>query len=348
MALIKYDVSSIENETDRGVMPAGVYKVKIITCVDAKPSGKDRRLEVVGEVVEGDWKGYKVFDYINLEVEDMAWKLAQFVRALGLPDKGGLDPKKVVGLLTRSRTKVTNSDDYGMQSKHQRWLPLDADEAESTGDDESADDEDATEDDDAEDDSQWTQEELKALALKELTTLATEAELDVKEITKGKTKAADKKNALVEAILASQSEDDEDTDDEDGDEDELWTEDELGELEDDDLKALLSGDPEDDEDEGFGLDPADYTKTVTKAGKKRKVFDSAAAIAAILEAQEGGDDEDAEADEEDEEEATEDEAVDYDSMDPAELKALCKERNLKTQGTKKILVARLKKADEPV
>jgi hypothetical protein len=345
MAIIKYDVSGVEVESDRGVMPAGVYKVKIITCVDAKPSGKDRRLEVVGEVVEGDWKGYKVFDYINLDVEELSWKLAQFVRALGLPDKGGLDPKKVIGLLTRSRTKVTNSDEYGMQSKHQRWLPLDADEGESTDDEESADDEDATEDDETEDDSAWTEEELKALALKELTTLATEAELDTKEILKAKTKAADKKTALVEAILAAQEGEDED---EDEDESELWTEEELTELDDDDLKAVLSGDPEDEDDEGLGLDPDDYSKTVKKGTKRIKKFDRDAAIAAILAAQ-GAEDEEAE-EEEEEEEAEEEEAdaPDYDSMELDELKALAKERSLKTQGTKKILVARLKKADEPV
>jgi hypothetical protein len=337
--VIKYDVSGVEPSEDRPLIPVDVYTCKLVQCLDAKPSGKDRRLELIFEIVSGDYKGQKLYEYVVLN-EASEWKLAEFIRSLGLKDKGNLDPNKILGTLLSVKTKIETSDAYGSQARVARMMLL--------KDGESADAEDLSEDGEGDgepggEDEAWTEEELNELSLKELTEQATEFELDPAEIQKGKKTAAQKKTALVAAILEAQEaeepegeEGEEGAEGEEGEE-ELWTEEELEALDDDELKAVMAGDAEDEEDEGFGLDPDDDAfKTAKKVGKKTlKKFDRAKAIAGILEVQgegegEGGDE------------------VAYEDMELADLKALCTERGLPTRGPKRMLVERLNKADEPV
>jgi hypothetical protein len=80
MAKIKYNVKGVESKGDKPLPKPGVYRCKVVSCVDATPSGKDRRLEVVYEITHGENKGFKLYDYINLVSEEAAWKLRRFVR----------------------------------------------------------------------------------------------------------------------------------------------------------------------------------------------------------------------------------------------------------------------------
>ena len=128
---IKYNVKGVEAKGDRPTPKPGVYRCKIVSCVDAKPEGKDRRLEVQYEITEGENKGYKLYDYINLESEASEWKLASFIRAVGLPEEGELNPDKLVGVGLTVRTRVENSEQYGSQAKPASLMPLDGTEGES-------------------------------------------------------------------------------------------------------------------------------------------------------------------------------------------------------------------------
>lgn len=249
MAKIKYDVTGVESKGDRPVPKPGVYRCKIISCVDAKPENKDRRLEVQYEILEGDSKGYRLYDYIVFS-EASEWKLAQFIRACGLPDKGALDPDKLVGVAINVRTRVENSEQYGTSAKPASLMPLDGDddddedlsedeedtdvddgdeeESEDEDEDDESEDDDESEEDEEDEDEDWTEDELKELdtaALKEEAFNATDDEdnpgfgLDKKKFLKkkGDKKVLDKPKvikAILEAQEAKQADDEADDEDE--------------------------------------------------------------------------------------------------------------------------------------
>ncbi len=340
IAKIKYNVKGVDPGGDRAVPKAGIYRCKVTSCIDAKPADKDRRLELKYEIQsnsagEKDNKGYVLFDYIPF-TDTMDWKMAQFIKAMGLPESGAFDPDEIVGTGLNVRVRIQpETEQYAASAKPATLMPLDGDE--DDGEDLSEGGEEA-EDGEGEEET-YTEEELNELEKDDLFAIAEEL---IEDFTKPKRFTAAGKTKLIAAILEAQGEDD----DEEGEEEEgeLWTEEELTELDDDALKGVAFGDPEDEEDEGFELDPDDYV-TKKKNPKTKKMvtkFDRDGLIAAILEAQ--GDDE---GEDEGEGEEGDDEPLDYDSMELADLKALAKERKLDQKGPKKLLVARLKKDDDP-
>lgn len=323
MAKVKYNVKGVDPGGDRTLPKAAVHRCKVISCVlGTNPSDKAQRFEVQYQVMDDDpkgSKGYVMYDYINLEREDLAWKLAQFINAMGLPESGSVDPEDCVGTGLNIRAKIRpETSEYAAKAVPGVLLPLDGED--TSGDDEDLSD-DETETAEGGDDELYTEEELTEMEKDDLFEVAGEFEIETpKRLTAaGKTK-------LVAAILEAQGGEDEDAE---GD-DELYEEAELEAMDDDEISEVL---------EEFELDANDYT-TKKKVGKRMKtVFAKDEAIAAILEAQEEGEDgEDGE---------EEDETPDYEAMGLAELKALAKERKLDSKGTKKALVARLTKDDEP-
>jgi hypothetical protein len=102
--LIKYDVSEVETSgggTGVKVKP-GVRVAKIERCTqreekrDGTPANDIEVALNFGE--EYDWG----FTYVGL-APSSDWKLAEFVRALGLKEKGNLDPDKMVGKYIRAK-----------------------------------------------------------------------------------------------------------------------------------------------------------------------------------------------------------------------------------------------------
>lgn len=109
--LIEYDVTGVEESSGGGTgvkAKPGVYVAKIAKCSfraekrDGTPANDIEVALNVGD--EYDW----VFTYIGLS-EAADWKLAEFIRALGLKEKGKLDPDKIVGKLIRVKL---NSGSY--------------------------------------------------------------------------------------------------------------------------------------------------------------------------------------------------------------------------------------------
>lgn len=115
--LIEYNVEGVEESSGgTGVKaPPKLYVGKIMLCEkrDVKADGQpanDIRLGIsVGE--EFDW----LFTYIGLGPES-DWKLAEFVRALGLKDKGKINPEKIVKDGTLIRVKVNPGEYLGEYS----------------------------------------------------------------------------------------------------------------------------------------------------------------------------------------------------------------------------------------
>jgi hypothetical protein len=108
--LITYDVSNVEEqEGSTGVkVKPGVKVAKIMVCeqrtqkTDGSPANDIRLGMSVGP--EYDW----VWTYIGLgEASD--WKLKEFIKAVGLKDKGKMDPDKMKGKILRVKI---NSGEY--------------------------------------------------------------------------------------------------------------------------------------------------------------------------------------------------------------------------------------------
>src|SRR5215831_7684704 len=109
--LIEYDVSGVEESSGGGTgvkVRPGVHVAKIERCTertekrDGSPANDIEVALNFGE--EFDWG----FTYIGLS-QAADWKLAEFIRALGLKDKGKLDPDKMVGKFIRVKV---NSGTY--------------------------------------------------------------------------------------------------------------------------------------------------------------------------------------------------------------------------------------------
>lgn len=323
MAKIKYDVKGVDPGGDRELPKPGVYRCKVISCVDAKPSGKDRRLEVQYQITDGDHKGFVLYDYINLESEAARWKLAQFIKACGLPASGTLDPDEVIGTGLSVRVKIQpETDQYAASARPATLLPLDGDEKEDLDADD--DDTEPDDDDDDDDDSTYTQEELEELSNSDLKEVAGELEVEVPAKLTAKAK-----EKLIAAILEAQSEDDDEDEDGGGDDEEEYTWDDLSGMDRDELVELI------EENE---LD----VETTTGKGKKKKDVDEDDLRTAIAE--------ELEIEVPDDEDDDEDDAPNYDDTEEwtlAKLKAEAKKRKLSDKGTRKAIVARLKKDDSP-
>jgi hypothetical protein len=105
--LISYDVSGVEeSQGGTGVkVKPGVHVARIAICEqretksDGTPANDIRVGLDFGE--EYDWG----FTYVSLG-EAASWKMAEFVRALGLKDKGRLDPEKMVGKFIRVKVNT--------------------------------------------------------------------------------------------------------------------------------------------------------------------------------------------------------------------------------------------------
>lgn len=109
--LIKYDVSGVEESSGGGTgvkVRPGVHIAKIERCAqrDEKRDGSPANdIEVALNFGEDfDWG----FTYIGLS-DAADWKLAEFIRAMGLKNKGQFDPDKMIGKYLRVKV---NSGTY--------------------------------------------------------------------------------------------------------------------------------------------------------------------------------------------------------------------------------------------
>jgi hypothetical protein len=162
---IRYDVSDVESGAGEQAPPK-IYKAKI-TAVEHRTEKSDgTKIEGKGDfhvtVSVGD--GFApLHSYIGL-YDATAWKLREFTDALGLPAKGSLDPKKLVG--KECRVQVTKDEyDGAYKARLKTWLKAKDDEAdeededEEETDEEEVDEEEETEEDEPEEEEEEVEEE---------------------------------------------------------------------------------------------------------------------------------------------------------------------------------------------
>lgn len=214
MAKLKFNVSDVETGGMKRLPAPAVYEMKIEACDLTKPSGKDERLEVKFRAVGKKWTGYaSVFEYINVESAQAAWKLREFLEAVGLVKPGSkkaagdLDTDKLVGKTIKIALKP---DTYNGEPspKVGKMMPIDDED-----DDEDEDDE-ADETDDDEDEASDDEVDLDDMSLEEMVEYAEEhLELDTEEIfgrAKSDSLKLKKLRAAVEEAMAGDDEGDED------------------------------------------------------------------------------------------------------------------------------------------
>jgi hypothetical protein len=314
MPKVRYDVSDVEEMGDFTPAPVGLYIMKIKEASAGESKAGQPMGTIVLEIVK-DAKGKKIkesygniWHRIPLDNSNPGWtpRLLEFIKALGLKPKGVLDLDKIAGeeLLVKLRSGKDLDDNY--RPEVGKIMQIMDEPAEDESEDEDEDDED-------------TGTDYSEMKLAELRTEAEDRELDVKAILKGRKTAADKRDALIDALEESDSdEDDEDDEDSEGDEYDDMKKGELvkearsrgikirqGMSQDDIIEALRENDTEED-----GEEPDD-------------------------------EDEDEESDDDDS-----DDEESYDDWDLDDLKNELKERGLKATGSKALLVKRLEKDDE--
>lgn len=205
MAKIKYDVSHVEVEEDRDFstpVPTGVYTVRLTECDETTSKPGNPMLACTLEIVGGEFDGRYLWDNIVL-IDSTEWKLAQFIRALDLKDKGALDTDRIIGTLMKARVKHETYTPEGgearVTAKVAALLPMPEDEDDEDvdeeddyeADDEDAEDEDveddASDDEDDEDDEEQD-EPYDDWTIKDLTTEVKERGLQVKTTKTGEAK----------------------------------------------------------------------------------------------------------------------------------------------------------------
>lgn len=166
MAKIAFDVSS-QNPADSAggnfkTPKPGVYSVVLKEVKAEKPDGKDRRLAITAEIKSGEFKGSRMWEYISLESEAVAWKLDQFLLACGIATtkkrKGSFDTDDVQGMTIKVRVKheTYNGEVRARIGAFLEGSDEDDEESDTDEDDEDLDDaeNDESEDDEDEDDGE--------------------------------------------------------------------------------------------------------------------------------------------------------------------------------------------------
>lgn len=202
--VLKFDLSDVEPGQDFDTpIPKGVYKMKILDIKD-EPSKSDGRpmYTVELEVIKGEWKGRRLWDYIKYEDDSSQWKLAQLLEALGVigkegKRKGSFNPAKFEGKVVVVRVKHESNEDYNdgePTAKVGSMQPLPEDEPEEEGEAE-AEATPAAE----EGEEEVTAADVREMDLKELKEFAEEQELTDIKFTK-RSKVETKADEIIEAL----------------------------------------------------------------------------------------------------------------------------------------------------
>jgi hypothetical protein len=340
MAKIKYDVRDVEpsRSFDKPI-PVGVYRMSIANALKRKSNSGNDMLEIEMEVLKGEHKGRKVWEYIVLD-ESSEWKVRQLIDALGEKLKGTLDTDKLIGKTLTIKTKHDSFErdneegetEIVVTSKVASLLPLKKAGEDAEAEEETEPEEETEAEAEEETEGEYTWDDLQEMDRKELKAFIKENESDHK-VKKGESDDAIR-DALAEEFGIEKGEDaeaEEETEPEEETEAEAeeetegeYTWDDLQEMDRKELKAFIKENESDHK--------------VKKGESDDAIRDALAEEFGI----EKGEDAEAEEETEPEEET---EGADYNEWTMPDLKKELKSRDLKTSGTKKALVKRLEKDD---
>jgi hypothetical protein len=220
MPKIKYDVRDVESSGGFETPPPGLYKAKLAECNLKESKSGNEMLECIYELVAGDYKGSRVWDYVVLN-EASEWKLRQFLEAVGKVSgkrgaKGAFDPDEFEDAEVQVRLKHETYNDEP-RARVAAVLPLPEDDEDEDEEEVEAEETDAEEEEG--DGEEYTYEDLEGMDLDELKEVIEQEELEIR-VTK-KSKAEKVLVKVAEALeLEPAEEDAEEEEDEEGGEDE--------------------------------------------------------------------------------------------------------------------------------
>lgn len=155
MPTIRYDVSEVEGG---GEQPKpDIYKAEITEVEHRTERADGTKIDGKGDLhvvlnVGSDYA--RLHTYVGM-YDATAWKLAEFVRALGLNEKGSINTSKLVG--QKLRVQVVKDEYEGAyKARVKTFLQLKDDEDE---DEEEADDEDEVEEEESDEEDEADEEE---------------------------------------------------------------------------------------------------------------------------------------------------------------------------------------------
>jgi hypothetical protein len=241
MPKVKYDLRDVEAAGEGfETPPPGLYRAKLAECNMTKSKAGNDMLECVYELLRGDYKGSKVWDYIVIGVEGFPErKLRQFLEAVehiaGKKNaKGAFDPDEFEDTEVQLRLKNETYEDEP-RARVAAVLPLpDDDEDEEEIEDDAAEKVDG--EDEEGDGEEYTYADLEDMDLDDLKGVIEEEELEVRVTKKSKVETVLAK--VAEALeLEPDEEEDEDGDDDDVEYEDMETAELKAECKDRGLKA---------------------------------------------------------------------------------------------------------------
>lgn len=167
MGAIKFDVRS--SDPAKAIAgggeqaPVGMYVGKIVSVVDEKPEGKDRRLHVIYEITHSADGGKKLSSYAQLHdyitfAESQDWKMDQFLQAIGAATStkrtGSFDPDKQKGKKIKLRVK---GETYNEEYRAKPGGVWKADGGPSAGAEDEPDEDESDENSDENSDETWAE-----------------------------------------------------------------------------------------------------------------------------------------------------------------------------------------------
>lgn len=221
MPKIKYDVRDVESSGGFETPPPGLYKAKLAECNLKESKSGNEMLECIYELIAGDYKGSRVWDYVVLN-EASEWKLRQFLEAVGKVAgkrgaKGSFDPDEFEDAEVQVRLKHETYNDEP-RARVAAVLPLPEDDDDEDEEEVEAEETDADEEGDGE---AYTYEDLEGMDLDELKEVIAEEELEIRVTKKSKAEKVLVKVAEALELEPEEEEAEEEPEEgEEGDEDE--------------------------------------------------------------------------------------------------------------------------------
>lgn len=208
MPAIRYDVSDVESGAGEQAPPK-IYKAKIMTAEHRTEKSDGTKIEGKGDfhitVSVGD-KFAPLHSYIGL-YDATAWKLREFTDALGMPAKGSLDPKKLIG--KECRVQVTKDEyDGAYKARLKTWLAAKEVEEGEDADADEADEEEEAEDEDEVDEEEEVEEDEEAEEEEDEEPEEEEADDPLAELDRSELKKYIKDNELEVKVTTKMSDDD--------------------------------------------------------------------------------------------------------------------------------------------
>lgn len=119
---MKLDKSATQEQTERTVLPAGIYKFEVRNCVYKINRNNEPMWEIQMSFPDEPAARW-VYDYI-VEKDSMMWKFNQLFNCVGLDADDTSDLKYIIGDIGHVRLEVEQSDQYGPRNRVKAYIRM--------------------------------------------------------------------------------------------------------------------------------------------------------------------------------------------------------------------------------